>query len=39
MFIEGQNVGEMSEGDQKIQTDYSKINTSFGSNVFHGDYS
>ena len=32
-------MGEMSEGDQKIQTDYSKINMPYGCNVLHGDNS
>lgn len=34
-----QDVGEMDEGSQKVQTSSYKINTSWGCNVQHGDYS
>lgn len=32
-------MGEMDEGDQKIQTSIYKVNKSWACNVSHGDYS
>jgi len=34
----GEEVGEMAEGGQKVQTSSYKISRSSGCNVQHGDY-
>ena len=35
----GGRVGEMGEGDQRLQTSRCKVNKSWEYNVQHGDYS